>query len=122
MASNFVSEGDVIPYTNTTGSAIASGQVVALSHCIGIALASIAIGATGSVALAGVFTVPKISAAVFAQGEKLIWDSSAAAFDDAAATPASGDITGAAVAWAAGSNGQTTCQVRLTPGNATLAA
>lgn len=121
MARNFVSDGDVIPYTNTTGAAIASGQVVVMGHILGVALAAIAIGATGSVAVEGVFTVPKVSGAVFAQGEKLVWDVSAAAFDDSAATPAAGDITGGAVAWAAGSDGQLTAQVKLVPGNAAKA-
>lgn len=125
MATNFVSDGDVIPYTNGTGATIASGKVIALGHCLGVALGSIANGATGSVALSGVFTVPKVSGAVFVQGEKLVWDvsagSGAGAFDDSAAVPATGDITGGAIAWAAGSDGQTTCQVKLTPGNAAKA-
>ena len=122
MATNFVSDGNVINWTNGTGSAVSSGDVVAMGHCIGIALVDIANGATGSVALEGVFTVPKVSAAVFTQGEKLIWDASASAFDDSAATPATGDITGGAVAWIAGANTETTCTVKLTPGNATKTA
>jgi predicted RecA/RadA family phage recombinase len=65
---------------------------------LGVALVAIAIGGTGSVAIEGVFSgVPKVSGAVFVQGEKLVFDSSAGsgvgAFDDAAATPAAGDIT-----------------------------
>ena len=122
MAQNYDSDGDVIPYTNTTGAAIASGQVVVIGHILGIALVAIAIGATGSVAVSGVWTVPKVAGAVFEQGEKLIWDTSGAAFDDSAATPAAGDITGGAVAWAAGSNGQATALVKLTPGNTTKTA
>lgn len=122
MAQNYDSDGDVIPYTNTTGAAIASGQVVVIGHILGIALVAIAIGATGSVAVSGVWTVPKVAGAVFVQGEKLIWDASGAAFDDSAATPAAGDITGGAVAWAAGSNGQATALVKLTPGNTTKTA
>lgn len=125
MAKNYVSEGDVIPWTNTTGSAVASGQVVAMGHTLGVALVAIAAGATGAVAIEGVFTVPKVSGAVFVQGEKLIWDvsanSGAGAFDDSAATPATGDITGAAIAWAAGADGETTATVKLTPGNAAKA-
>lgn len=117
MAQNFVSDGDVIPWTNTSGAAVASGQVVAIGHTLGVALVAIAIGATGSVAVEGVFTVPKVPAAVFVQGEKLVWDASASAFDDSAAAPAAGDITGGAVAWSAGSDGQTTAMVKLTPGN-----
>jgi predicted RecA/RadA family phage recombinase len=69
-----------------------------------------------------VFEVPKVSAAVFVVGEKLLWDVSAGAFDDSAATPASGDVMGGAVAFRAGANAETTCYVKLTPGNATLTA
>jgi len=122
MAKNYVSDGNVINWTNGTGSAVSSGDVVATGHCIGVALVDIADGATGSVAVEGVFTVPKVSAAVFTQGEKLIWDASASAFDDSAATPATGDITGGAVAWIAGANTETTCTVKPTPGNATKTA
>jgi predicted RecA/RadA family phage recombinase len=62
-----------------------------------------------------VFEVPKVSAAVIAQGESLTWDASASAFDDNAATPATGDVTGAAaVAFEAGINGQTTLKVLFT--------
>lgn len=125
MAKNYVSEGDVMPWTNTTANPVASGQLIVAGHTLAVALVAIAVGATGSVAVEGVFTVPKVSGAVFAQGEKLIWDvsagSGAGAFDDSAATPAAGDITGGAIAWAAGSDGQTTATVKLTPGNAAKA-
>lgn len=120
MTTKYVQEGGVINYANA-GSAITAGSVVELKHCIGVALTDIAATTgVGAVAIEGVFTVPKVSAAVFVQGEKLIWDTSAGAFDDSAATPATGDITGGCVAFVAGSNGQTTCVVKLTPGNATL--
>lgn len=114
-------DGKVITYSNT-GSAITAGSVVVMSHMIGIALTDIAAtSGTGAVAVEGVFSgIPKVTAAVFAVGEKLIWDTSAGKFDDAAATPATGDITGACVAWVAGANGETTCTIKLTPGNATL--
>jgi predicted RecA/RadA family phage recombinase len=126
MAKNFESDGSVIQWTNGTGAAIASGQMVKVGpHTLGIALVAIAIGAAGSVAIEGVFKdVPKVSGAVFLQGEKLLWDVSAnsalGAFDDSAATGATGDVMGGAIAWVAGGNGETTCTVKLTPGNATL--
>lgn len=122
MATNYVSDGNVIQWTNGTGSAVSSGDLVVAGHTLGVALVDIANGASGSVAVEGVFTAPKVSAAVFTQGEKLIWDASAGAFDDSAATPATGDITGGAVAWIAGANNETTCTVKLTPGNATKTA
>lgn len=127
MARNYVAPGETIQWTNGTGAAVASGQVVKLANCLGVALVAIAIGGTGSVALEGVFSgVPKVSGAVFAQGEKLLWDVSAntntGAFDDAAATGTTGDVMGGAVAWVAGTNGQTTCTIKLTPGNTTVTA
>jgi predicted RecA/RadA family phage recombinase len=122
MATNYVKAGNSVLYTNA-GSAISAGDVVVMGHTIGVALVDIAASTgTGEVAIEGVFTVPKVSAAVFVVGEKLIWDASAGSFDDSAATPASGDITGGAVAMQAGANAETTCVVKLTPGNATKTA
>lgn len=120
MAKNAISAGEVLQYT--AGADISSGDVVVTGNTIGVALVDIANGETGSVAIEGVFSVPKVSAAVFAQGEALIYDVSASAFDDAAATPATGDITGGAIAWEAGANTETTALVKLTPGNATKTA
>ncbi|KAA2285436.1 DUF2190 family protein [Arenimonas fontis] len=126
MARNYESDGNVIQWTNDTGSAVASGQVVKVGNLIGVALVALANGETGSVAVEGVFSgVPKVSGAVFAQGEKLVFDVSAngglGAFDDSAATPATGDVTGGAVAWVAGADGETTCTIKLTPGNSAVA-
>ncbi|WP_445365613.1 capsid cement protein [Microbulbifer sp. ANSA001] len=65
-----------------------------------MALDNIAIGASGIVAIEGVFMVPKVTGVVIGQGQTLTWDVSAEAFDDATATAtatakaASGDITG----------------------------
>lgn len=121
MAVQFVQEGETINYSNA-GAAIAAGDVVVMGHTIGIALVDIAATTgSGAVGISGVFSgVPKVTAAVFAQGEKLIWDVSAGKFDDSAAIPASGDVTGAAIAAVAGANLETTCTIKLTPGNATL--
>jgi predicted RecA/RadA family phage recombinase len=121
MATNYVSDGDVIQWTNGTGSAVTAGSIVKAGNILGVALVDIADGATGSVAIEGVFdNIPKVSGAVFVQGEKLIWDVSAGKFDDSAATPATGDVTGGAIAWAAGANLETTCTIKLTPGNSTV--
>lgn len=124
MATNYQQAGAVISWTNGTGSTVLANSIVRMGHIVGIALATIPNGSTGEVGVEGVYSgVPKVSGAEFAQGEKLLLDISAnsntGAFDDSAATPASGDIMGAAVAWVAGTNGQTTCTIKLTPGNAT---
>jgi predicted RecA/RadA family phage recombinase len=122
MAVQFVQVGQTINYSNA-GDAISAGDVVVMGTTLGIALVDIAATTgTGAVAIEGVFSgVPKVSAAVFAQGEKLLLDVSATpdAFDDSSATPATGDILGAAIAWVAGANLETTCTIKLTPGNAT---
>jgi predicted RecA/RadA family phage recombinase len=122
MATNHVQPGKVLDYTNNTGSAISSGDVVKVGQILGVALVDIAVGESGSVQIDGVFTVPKVSAAVIAQGEGLTWDVSAGAFDDNAATPATGDVTGApAVAFEAAGNGVTEIDVKFTgvPGTVT---
>lgn len=124
MAKNFVHEGgpaDVMPWTNNSGSAVVSGQVVSIKHQIGIALVNIAAGAVGSVAIGGVVrNVAKATGHAWSQGEKLNWDVSAQAFDYSGATPATGDITGGACAWLAALSGDTLGVIRLTPGNNTL--
>lgn len=122
MASNYVNTGKIITWTNGTGSTKASGTVVVVGKILGVTLVDIADGESGSVSIGGVFTVPKVSAAVIAQGENLTWDVSAAAFDDNAATPATGDVTGApAVAMEAAGNGVTSFDVKFTgvPGTVT---
>lgn len=121
MTVKFVQVGNTIDYT--AGADIAAGDLVVMGNTLGVALTAIANGAVGSVAIEGVFEgVPKVSAAVFVVGEKLILDVSATpdAFDDSAATPATGDITGAAIAVKAGANAETTCTIKLTPGNTTI--
>lgn len=124
MATNFVQDGKVIDFT--AAGTITSGQVVPLQHAVGIALGDAVSGETVAVAIEGVFTVPKVSAAVIAAGESLTWDvsanASAGAFDDNLATPATGDVTGAAaVAFQSAGNGATTLDVMFTgvPGTVT---
>lgn len=121
MTDKFVARGDVVNFI--AAGTITSGQVVVMGHTLGVALKSGVSGDVIPVAIEGVFELPKVSAAVFVVGEKLVFDISAASgageFDDSAATPAAGDITGGAVAMRLGANAETTCLVKLTPGNAT---
>jgi len=116
MAKNFIQEGEVIDWTNA-GTAVVSGDVVAIGSngdaLLGVALVDIAQNAQGSVAIEGVWEVPKVSGAVIAQGEYVIWDSSAKAFDDNAATPATGDVSDGAIAFAAAGAGVTTMKILL---------
>jgi predicted RecA/RadA family phage recombinase len=120
MTTKFVQRGDVVTYSNA-GSAITAGSVVTLKHCVGVALTDIAATTgTGSVALEGVFTVPKTTGTAWLNGEKLLWDVSASKFDGSGATPATGDILGAAIAFGAAASGDATATVKLVQGNTTL--
>lgn len=122
MSTNQVAKGDIIDWVNVSGGAVVSGQVVRVGQCMGVALVDIASNATGAVALRGVFNVPKVSAAVIVAGEGLTWDASAGAFDDNAATPATGDVQGPpAVAMESAGNAVTDIDVMFTgvPGTVT---
>lgn len=120
MATNFVQRGNTIDVT--APAPVVSGQLLALSHTLGVAASDAGAGERVAVHIEGVFRVPKVSGAVFAVGEKLLWDASAAAFDAPTATPAEGDILGGALAVEAGTHGQTTALVKLTPGDNDLVA
>lgn len=120
MATNYVYAGETLDYTNS-GSAIASGDIVVIGNIMGVALTDIANGETGAVAIEKVWTAPKVSAAVIAQGEKVMWDVSASAFDDSLASPATGDVTGCCIATKAAGNGDTTVEVKLNVGVGTVA-
>jgi len=123
MATNYVQTGDIHNFTNA-GSAISSGDVVVVGQRLGVALVDIAATTgTGAVQMVGVFdNIPKVTAAVIADGESLTWDVSAGKFDDNAATPATGDVTVApAVAVGAFTSSDTTMTVMFTgvPGTVT---
>lgn len=117
MTTTYKQEGKVIQYT--AGANISAGKVLKIGNILGVALQDIASGATGPVAIEGVFSAPKVAAAVIAQGESLTWDvsanSGAGEFDDNAAVAATGDVTGAcAFAWAAAGATTTTVLVKFT--------
>jgi len=117
MATNYVQPGDVIEYT--AGADISSGDVVVVGDNVGIALTDIANGATGSVQIAGVFTVPKTSGTAWNQGDRVDYDVSAGEFHKGL-TAASGDVENCGIAFAAAASGDTTANVLLTPGTGTL--
>ncbi len=73
---NVVNDGNVIQYTNGTGSKIDSGDVVVIGKFCGVAVADIANGATGAVAIEGVFDLPKKTTTdTMAVGDALAYNS-----------------------------------------------
>lgn len=120
MATNYVQPGDVIPFTLT--GTVAANSVVKVGQTLGVALDGGVSGDVIQVAIQGVFTLPKVSDAVIKAGESLVWDVSATAFDDNAATPAPGDVSGAsAIAFEDAGATTTTLKVRLTGAPGTVA-
>lgn len=119
MTSTYVQPGATIDHV--AASAISSGDVVVIGNILGVALADIASGATGSVAIEGVYDLPKVTAAVIAAGEMVMYDVSTAKFDDNAATPATGDVTNAAIAVEAGTSSMTKIKVKLNVSPGTVA-
>ena len=117
MSTNQVQKGDTIQFT--AAGALASGAVVPLQHCVGIAMAAAAgAGALIPLALEGVFTVPKAAGTAWVVGEKLVWDASANAFATTAVVLAAGDLTGVAIVAAPAASGDVVGVAKLTPGNA----
>ena len=72
MAKNYIQEGDVLTYIATA--AVVSGAVVVIGERIAVVLADIAAGESGSIAPAGVFSVPKLGTDAVGQGDLLYWD------------------------------------------------
>ena len=113
MANNYIQPGDVLSYIATAN--IVSGQVMVIGAVLGVSLDAGVPGDLISVKVSGVFELPKALAAVINQGESVVWDVSAGAFDSHIATPATGDVYGApALAFESAGTGASTLLVKLT--------
>jgi predicted RecA/RadA family phage recombinase len=122
---NFIQDGRTLPWTNDTGADIASGDPVVIGNLIGVAAVDIADGASGSVAIEGVFSLPKVSGSsghAISQGSKVLFDVSVGKFDVGTATAAAGDISGCCVAVAAAATTATTVDIKLNVGIGTIEA
>ena len=81
MAIGHVAPGTVVPYTNTGGAAIAANTVIEFAAMIGITTGIIAPGATGTVAMSEVWTLPKDATVAVTQGDQLYWDATSDSVD-----------------------------------------
>jgi predicted RecA/RadA family phage recombinase len=110
---NNVCKGERITWTNGTGSAVVSGQLVRVGVLLAIASTNIANGATGELEIGEVYTVPKKASDNITQGQALAYDQSAGNVTNTLGTAASGDLTGVAVAYEAAAASTTTVKVWL---------
>lgn len=83
MAKNYKEAGERITWTNG-GSAVAAGDLVVIGVRIGVALVDVAAGASGAVAMTGVFEVPKEAALAVTQGDLLYCDATSGELDKTA--------------------------------------
>jgi len=90
--------GEIRTAKYLAGADIAVDQIVVLGvidakKCqVGVARQAIASGATGIVAISGVFKFPKITGAVIKAGESVNWDSNPGGVEDNAHSTGAGDV------------------------------
>ena len=108
MADNFIQEGKTLEYTNDTGSAIASGDLVKVGVRVGVALVDIANGSSGAVAMSGVYEVDKEASLAVTQGDLLYLDATSGELDKTTT-----DHTLAGYAFATEATSSTTVKVCL---------
>lgn len=106
MAKNYIQPGEVLDHV--AASNLTSGSAVLVGKRLGVALGDIATGATGSVAMKGVYQLPKLGTDVVAQGDELYWDNT-----NKRLTTTSTSNTRAGYAAAAAGSGVTTVNVQL---------
>lgn len=105
---NYVSKGDYLTFTS--GADIASGAAVVLGSIFGVATGDIANGSEGTIALTGVYELPKAPSQAWSVGDKIYWD----ATNWHATKTATGNILiGAATEAVNGGAGDTIGKVRL---------
>ena len=108
MSVNLIQAGNIIEYTNGTGSNIAAGDLVKIGVRVGVALVDIDNGDAGSVAMSGVYEVDKEASLAVAQGDLLYLDATSGELDKTATSQ-----TLAGFAFAASAGSATVVQVSL---------
>lgn len=73
----FIQDGKTIDYSNGGASAIGYKDVIPMVTRIGVAAEDIAIGATGSVNVEGIYELPAVTTTAFVVGDQLYWDTAA---------------------------------------------
>jgi predicted RecA/RadA family phage recombinase len=98
MAKATYKRGEIRTAKYTAGADIAVDDIVVLGIIdakksrVGVARQAIASGATGIVAVSGVFEFPKVTGAVIKAGESVNWDSDPGGVEDNAHATGAGDV------------------------------
>lgn len=106
---NYIQEGKKLVWTNSTGSDVASGDVVVVGNRIGIASVAIADGESGVLSMEGVYELAKAVDEAFAtQGTAVYWDSA-----NSKITVVAGDNTPAGYIFETAIQAATTVNVKI---------
>jgi len=97
MANNRNQNGRRI--TADPGATVSAGDAVVIGTLLCVALVDGVSGTEMEFAVDEVYRLPKVDAAVIAQGDPVDFDSSGPGIDDSAMTPASGDLSDCGIAW-----------------------
>ncbi len=95
MTRQYEQRGDILDHTAAAD--VNVDDTVVMGNIVGVALADIAAGETKGVAVDGVYQRAKTTGTAWSQGDVLDYDVSAGEFHKGL-TPATGDITGCAIA------------------------
>lgn len=113
MTTKFVKPGDTLDHV--AAATIAVNDVVVKGALIGVALTNIPSGATGSIGVTGVWTLPKVTGTAMPEGTRVTWDHTAKNFIVGAG--ATGDVANCAIVVEAdAASADTTVRVYLHPG------
>ena len=111
MATNMIQNGNKMTWSNGTGSDVSSGDLVNVNGTFGVALVDIANGASGTLAMEGVFEIPAINTAVISQGNPVYYVASTGK-----GSPVAGDQKYIGLAWETKAEAGTTVLVKLGAG------
>jgi predicted RecA/RadA family phage recombinase len=104
---NFIRKGQILTWLNDSEAGVKGGDLLIIGNVVGVATLDIAPGASGAVAMEGVYQLPKASVAI-AVGQRVYVDG-----DGTIPTTGAAGDTPAGVAWAAAGAGDSTAQVRI---------
>lgn len=96
MAANREKQGKRITFD--PGATVVSGQIVRVGTLLVVCLVDGVNGTLMEGAIKEVYRLPKLDAAVIAQGDPVDFDSSGSEIDDSSMTPASGDLSNCGIA------------------------
>lgn len=105
---NYLQPGNTV--TVAAPAAVLSGDLVVVGSIVGVAATDAESGADVEIDTEGVFSLPKVTSDVIAQGDRLYWDASVSKLTKTAGT-GSKPLVGLAVT--AAGNGTTAVQCRL---------